>query len=51
MGSFGQTSLKQKISCKCTFKDLTGPATLQGGTALIVLGHVKLYSAGLLFSA
>jgi hypothetical protein len=20
MGSFGQTSLKQKISCKCTFK-------------------------------
>jgi hypothetical protein len=21
MGSFGQTSLKQKISCKCTFKD------------------------------
>jgi hypothetical protein len=25
MGSFGQTSLKQKISCKCTFKSNLPP--------------------------
>ncbi len=28
MGSFGQTSLKWKISCKCTFKQDTTPGIL-----------------------
>jgi hypothetical protein len=38
MGSFGQTSLNQKISCKCTFK-VTGCILLsaEGGLAYATL--------------
>jgi hypothetical protein len=33
MGSFGQTSLKRKISCKCTFKVKRGPLAAPIGEA------------------